>query len=138
MTIQIPVLLWTIICFVALAFILNKLLFKPFFRVMDARRERLDSAQAEKTAREEAAAAALEEARRLREENEKEAEVRRTEALRSAREDARTREAEAVKAQQEELEQYRQKMETERQAMLEALLSHTGELTDMISARLLK
>ena len=46
MTIQLPVLLWTIILFVVLVLVLNKLLFKPFFRVMDARKARVEAAKA--------------------------------------------------------------------------------------------
>ena len=48
MTIQLPVLLWTIICFAGAMLILHHLLFKPVLRVMDARRERIENAAGKK------------------------------------------------------------------------------------------
>ena len=39
MTVQLPVLLWTVICFGALILILNNLLFKPMLAFMDRREE---------------------------------------------------------------------------------------------------
>lgn len=44
MTIQLSVLIWTIICFLLLVLILNRLLFKPLLKVMDARKERIQKA----------------------------------------------------------------------------------------------
>ena len=49
MTIQVSVLLWTVICFLLLVAILRNLLFKPVLRTLDERQERLDKA-AEKRA----------------------------------------------------------------------------------------
>lgn len=48
MTIQISVIIWTVICFVALYFILNNLLFKPLLTVMDKRREKSEKAEHER------------------------------------------------------------------------------------------
>lgn len=48
MTIQLPVLVWTVICFVGVMLILHHLLFKPVLRVMDARRERIEKAAGKK------------------------------------------------------------------------------------------
>ena len=42
MTVQLPVLLWTVICFGVLMLGLNFLLFKPLLSHMDARREKLE------------------------------------------------------------------------------------------------
>lgn len=44
MTIQLSVTVWTIICFLLLMVILNKLLFKPVLEVMDKRKERIKNA----------------------------------------------------------------------------------------------
>ena len=56
MNIQISVVIWTVICFGLFILIINKLLFKPLLKVMDARREKIESAHAKaeeiKTARE--------------------------------------------------------------------------------------
>lgn len=44
MSIQVSVILWTLICFVLLMIILNFLLFKPVLAVMDKRRRRVEQA----------------------------------------------------------------------------------------------
>ena len=49
MNIQISITVWTIICFVVLMLILDRLLFRPLLSFMDKRREKIDGA---KTARE--------------------------------------------------------------------------------------
>ena len=55
MTIQISITIWTILSFVALAFILDKLLFKPIFEVMDRRKQKIEEDQKlKKTALEDA------------------------------------------------------------------------------------
>lgn len=48
MTIQLSVLLWTVICFCLFVLIVNNFLFKPLFRVMDARQEKIDRAAQKK------------------------------------------------------------------------------------------
>ncbi len=48
MTIQISVLIWTVICFVLLMLILNNLLFKPVLSLMDKRRNRIEMAAEKK------------------------------------------------------------------------------------------
>ena len=58
MTIQISVVIWTIICFAALYLILKNLLFKPVLEVMDKRQEKIASAHERE---EKARTAALEE-----------------------------------------------------------------------------
>ena len=50
MTIQPSVTLWTILCFIALMLILDRLLFRPLLSFMDRRQEKIDKAQAEKAA----------------------------------------------------------------------------------------
>ena len=41
MTIQLSISVWTVICYVLLMIILDKLLFKPVLKVMDERKERI-------------------------------------------------------------------------------------------------
>lgn len=48
MTIQIPILLWTVICFVLFVLIVNNFLFKPLLAVMDKRQEKIQKAQQKK------------------------------------------------------------------------------------------
>ena len=56
MTIQPSVVIWTVICFLLLVLILDRLLFRPVLALLDKRRERLDAAR-EKKARTERLAA---------------------------------------------------------------------------------
>lgn len=48
MTIQLSIIVWTLICFCLLTLILNKLLFKPMLRHMDERRARIEKAAEKK------------------------------------------------------------------------------------------
>lgn len=65
MTIQPSVLIWTVLSFCALAYILNKFLFKPLLKVMDERNEKItgekEKKRAEREAREKMLAEAEEE-----------------------------------------------------------------------------
>ena len=45
MTIQVSVVIWTVICFLLLVLILDRLLFRPVLALMDRRRERIDAAR---------------------------------------------------------------------------------------------
>ena len=58
MTVQLPVVLWTVICFCLLIVILDRLLFRPMLSFMDAREEKIRAA----TDKREADARALREA----------------------------------------------------------------------------
>lgn len=48
MSIQISVIIWTVICFALLMLILHNLLFAPVLKLMDARRKRIDDAREKK------------------------------------------------------------------------------------------
>ena len=83
MTIQISVLIWTIICFLLLMLVLHFLLFQPVLKLLDQRRERVRSAASKKAEyerlsaeyeamqHEKEAALAKEQSRRMKEEIEK-------------------------------------------------------------------
>lgn len=89
MTIQISLVIWTVIGFVTLALILNKYLFKPLLNLMDAREEKIRKGEAERQAAAE-----------------------REEKMRNARElsnQAKTQEA--LKVSEKELENERKKTE---------------------------
>ncbi len=53
MSIQVSVVIWTVICFVLLMLILKNLLFKPVLQVMDQRKEHIEKARLKKKSREE-------------------------------------------------------------------------------------
>ena len=89
MTIQISLVIWTIIGFVTLALILNKFLFKPLLSLMDARNEKIRKG-----------------------EEQRKAEIEREEKIRKALEiSGAARAQEAEKAAQKELENERKKTE---------------------------
>lgn len=48
MSIQLSVIIWTVICFFVLILILDNLLFKPMLELMDSRKEKIESARAKK------------------------------------------------------------------------------------------
>ena len=91
MTIQISLVIWTIIGFTVLAFVLNRFLYKPMLKVMDDRNEKIKAAEAEKQAeleRREKTLQAMELSNRAREqealkaaEKEVDAEHKKTEAI---------------------------------------------------------
>ena len=48
MTIQISLIIWTVVGFITLSFILNRFLFKPLLGVMDSRNEKIKKAEEER------------------------------------------------------------------------------------------
>ena len=90
MTIQISLVIWTIIGFITLSFILNRFLFKPLLRVMDERTDKRKTAEANR-----------------------QAELERREKIQKALEISNAaREQEALKAMELELSNERKKTET--------------------------
>ena len=77
MTIQISLVIWTIIGFTVLSLILNKFLFKPLLKVMDARNEKIRLGEEERQA-------AVEREEKIRKANEAARLVRQQEAVRAA------------------------------------------------------
>jgi len=77
MTIQISLIIWTVIGFTVLALILNRFLFKPLLKVMDARNEKIRKGEEERRA-------ALEREEKVRKANEIANAARRQEAIKAA------------------------------------------------------
>ena len=89
MTIQISLVIWTVIGFVTLSLILNKFLFKPMLALMDARNEKIKKGEADRQAA-----------------------IEREEKIRKARELAnQARTQEALKATERDLDNERKKTE---------------------------
>lgn len=138
MNIQISVTLWTVICFVLLMVILRNLLFKPMLRVMDARREKIESAAAKKAERESVEA-----------EHKVFLEQKKTEYIKARRkqikddvETIRQESKKTVEAEKEErlrlVDEYRAKLEEEHDEILGTLSAHTGELAAIFADSLTK
>ena len=88
MTVQVPVLVWTVICFGALILILNHLLFKPMLAFMDRRAERIAKAAEKAAENRRALTEAEEELTRFREEEKRHCEALTEKALSDARREA--------------------------------------------------
>lgn len=131
MTIQISVLLWTVITFCILMFFLNKFLFKPLLAFMDAREQRIASARE----RREKAALALETAEREAEQRRRAAEKQARDAAAAAILDAKRlaakQTAEAENRYALLLEQRRSEMETEKRELQQNL---DAGMDDLVTA----
>ena len=136
MTIQISVTVWTILCFVALMLILDRLLFRPLLSFMDKRRDKIDAARAAK-------ASAL----REREEELNRREEERVAAERQAMQDASAaleevqrenarRLAERKADNEARLARERETLAEESQKILETAESRTEELIAAFANRL--
>lgn len=130
MTLQLSVILWTVICFCAAMLILRRLLFRPFFEVMDRRKAHIASAKERQSELEEAEASARE--AEARSAAEAEAELQRLLARRAGEESQAHAAALAAarSARVEELEQYRQALEQEKQELWQQLEPHVAQLAD--------
>jgi len=137
MTIQLSILVWTVICFILLALILHNWLFKPVLEVMDKRKERIEKA----------AAKAAQEAQLAREHEQKmlemkEAYVKEQKAQLKAeaekiQSDSKKAIVEARHARLNEMEEYRAKMEQEQQQILTAVGPHSKSFAALFASRLI-
>ena len=98
MTVQLSVLLWAVICFCLCIVILDRLLFKPIFAVMDKRRERIEAAAEKKAAYEKAAVEAEKAMAQYREDEAKKILAFAAEEINRAKLEAETLEAEALRS----------------------------------------
>ena len=121
MTIQLSVTLWTILCFLALMVILDRLLFRPMLSFMDARRAKIEAARA---VREESDAA-------------REAELKRREASRrEAAQKAQTAEAQKLETIRRASVRAVDKRKAENARWLEAMSSGLDQEADTIRRQL--
>lgn len=128
MTIQISLVIWTIIGFTVLSLILNKFLFKPLLKVMDARNEKIRLGEEERQA-------ALEREEKIRKANEAARLVRQQEAVRAAQKAVsdEQKKSEIIIAEQkakydEELENIRTKYKEDTGAAEETLSENIDRL----------
>lgn len=128
MTIQLSVLVWTVICFVLLMLILHHLLFQPVLKVMDDRKARIQNAvkkkaEHERIAEKNAAALQEKEAARL---------AAHRQQIKEQIETIRLDGKKAVEAANDErlraVDRYRQQVESERVEILITLSAHAAEL----------
>ena len=136
MTIQISVLIWTIICFCLLMLILDRLLFRPIHAFMDARSERLRLAR-EKKSRHEALLAEQEAERSAAAEAAQLSLARETqEKLEAARREAAAAVEAAEAGHLERIEETKAAIETERKEMTEKLSGRVDDLARSFAEKL--
>ena len=128
MSIQISVTIWTILCFIALMLVLDRLLFRPLLGFMDKRREKIDGAkQARQTALRE-----REEELRRREEEHAAAKKQAMQDASAALEDARREYAEKASGKKADNErriaELREELAKESEAILASVEPRMEEL----------
>lgn len=136
MTVQVSVTVWTILCFLALMLILDRLLFRPLLSFMDKRQGKVDAAREAK----ETALRQREEELRQREEDAAAAEKKAAQEAAAAVDAARTAGAAAAAEKKTDsarrLEEQRAALEQESQAIQSSILPRMGELADAFAQRL--
>ena len=136
MYVQISVTVWTILCFLVLMLVLDRLLFRPLLALMDKRREKIESA---KTARETALQERAEELRKREEEHQtakKQAMLDASAALEVTEQENARRIAEKKAENEQRLAQQRDELAKESQAILAEAESHAEELVAVIAGRI--
>lgn len=136
MTIQLSVFLWSIICFCLMMLILNKLLFGPMLRFMDARQERIDRAREKKKADEAALTAAEASCQQALEDARQQQLGLNAAAAEQKRLQGRNDLEEAKRRQDKELEAYAAQLEQESQELKTKLDAGVGALAQAFADRL--
>lgn len=138
MTIQISVLIWTVICFVLLMLILHNLLFKPTLQVMDERKRKIEAAAAKK---EELLRAQQEYTAELERRNREQAEQQRKQVKENIEAIRAKNRIDIVNAQEKRLhtvDEYRVRTEKEHEEIIEALAFHATELAETFAESVVK
>ena len=136
MTIQLPVLIWTIIDFVLAMLILNKFLFKPYHLVMKNRESHIETQKKiyeDNLARSEAA---LEQAKQDAYDAEQDGLIRYKKAVAEAEKHASELLAEAQRKQEEELKKTEKALAEEKKEMLEQIEGQISDLSVRLADRL--
>ena len=136
MTIQINILIWTVICFCAFLLILWRLLLKPLLAFMDARKAQLAHARSLDRSAEKAEKQALAEAQ-LRDEARRRAEARK-QTVQALREESRAEREAREKRFRQETQARRQEVEAEASELVPQLAvsleDHINAFTDKLIA----
>lgn len=138
MTIQISVVIWTVICFLLLVLILRSLLFRPMLELMDRRKERIRKAEARKAEYERLAqeyASALEEEKSA---YQKQQQKEMREQIEQIRLEGKSRLDEANEERLRRVDRDRLKAEEECAQLLTLLSARAGELAVSFAESLVK
>lgn len=137
MSIQVSIIVWTIISYLLLMLILHNWLFKPILSVMDKRRARIEQAAAKKAEE----ARLLEEHRAEQEKKKaaylKEQKARLKKETEKIQADSKKAIVEARHARLSEVDEYRAKMEREQQEILSAVGAHSKSFAALFASRII-
>ena len=128
MTVQLPVLLWTVICFGALILILQNLLFRPILSLLDRRADRIAKAAAKEAEDRRAREEAEEALKRFGEAEREHISALSEAALTGARREADAMLSEAAERSAERLERTRTDLAAESDAVRQTLDGKAEEL----------
>ncbi|MBQ3708054.1 MAG: hypothetical protein II889_09120 [Clostridia bacterium] len=128
MTVQLPVVLWTVICFCLLIVILNRLLFRPMLAFMDAREEKIRRGREKRDADAEAVKTAEEALETFRREEEAHLDALARETVAEARREADEMTARAAREAAEAVEGCRVQLEEDAKEIAQQLDKRTEEL----------
>lgn len=128
MTIQLPVLLWTVITFCLFAFVINKLLWKPMLAFMDQRQARIDAATQKKAEYDRALAETEQKLADFRAEESRHAAQCAKDELDLARRDAETLLEEAAAVRMRKISEQKAELGIEHHEIEETLEEHVEKL----------
>ena len=138
MTIQLSISVWTVICFVLLMIILDKLLYKPVLKVMDERKERIKRAADTKAEYEEKQKAYD----ALILEKKKQAQQEQSLEIKKQIESIRAESKEAVESANQRrirtVDDFRLKTDEEQGLILKDLSAHAAEIAEYFADSLVK
>ena len=130
MTVQLPVLLWTVICFCLLMVILDRLLFRPMLAFMDQRQERIDRAMQKKAEYDRALAEANQRLEKFREEEETHLAGLVGEEIARAKKDAETLRTVTYRKQVQTIDLYLAEFDAEAKQLEERMDESTEKLAE--------
>jgi len=135
-TIQLPVLLWTVITFCLFALILDRLLFKPLLAFMDQRQARIDAAARKKADYDAALADAAQALEAFRSEERRHAAQCAQDTLALAHNDAQSTLEEAAAARMRKVAEHKAELGIEHHELEDAMEAKLEKLADAYIATL--
>lgn len=137
MTIQLPVVLWTVICFLLMTAILKNLLFKPVLELLDSRKAKSAAAREKQALIEQMEHEHSEKLSEIERENQK----RREQSIKKELEEIRAQNKNDIEnakaARLASAEEYKAKTDTEKQAVISSFNEKSDEIVRAFAERLI-
>lgn len=137
MTIQLPVVLWTVICFLLMTVILKNLLFKPVLELLDSRKAKSAAAREKQALIEQMEHEHSEKLSEIERENQKRREQRIKTELEEIRAQNKNDIENAKAARLASAEEYKAKTDTEKQAVISSFNEKSDEIVRAFAERLI-